>query len=447
MGPYKEILMNRLFPIFDAIRATNSIKEKLNILAKVKDTQYLEGVLRYCYDTITYTYGITPKTIRNTPDTSKDSEPLLGDMFTVLEALNCKDFTGLGALHYCKRFIKSNPALENLFLMILDRDLKLGLNARSLNKIYKGLVQKPKYNRCAVYSKSLGSKITYPAYVQLKCDGTYREAHVFDGKVTFRTRSGEEYKNPIMEEALRLYPNGFYFGEFTIGTATKPDVNRSIGNGLINSLNPPYEKIHFTMWDFLTDDEYNGLAQTAYQYRFMRLMQNHLLATNSTDLVHIVPTYEVDDLQNALETTKEWMDKGLEGAILKDKNMYFKDGTNNKQLKLKLKVDCEMRITGFTEGEGKRAGKVGAILFSNDAGTIKGSCSGFSDNEMNQFTNDPYYYIGKIMTVQFNDLSKSPENDYFALTHPRFIEIRMDKTETDSLSKVRDLVEMAKNLA
>ena len=65
---------------------------------------------------------------------------------------------------------------------------------------------------------------------------------------------------------------------------------------------------------------------------------------------------------------------------------------------------------------------------------------------MIEFTNDKAKFIDKIITVEFNDLTKSDSNDYYALMHPRFIEIRNDKNETDTLSKVIELRDMAKNI-
>ena len=159
-----------------------------------------------------------------------------------------------------------------------------------------------------------------------------------------------------------------------------------------------------------------------------------------------MPSYLVNDAKAALERSSEFMNQGLEGGVLKDTNMVFKNGTNQQQLKIKLKVDCEMRIKGFTEGTGKREGYVGAIIFENDEGTVKGQCSGFSEAQMIEFTKSKEAYINKIISVEFNDLTKSENNDYYALMHPRFIEIRNDKTETDTLEKVIQLRDMAKNI-
>ena len=258
-----------------------------------------------------------------------------------------------------------------------------------------------------------------------------------------KTRAGEIVENPVVAEQMKNFPNGYYTGEFTIGQALVA-MNRSEANGLINSDNPPYERIIFTIWDFLSEDDYSGKDPSLYIYRFNALKS--YLSLHEHKNIALVPCWIVHNIEEVLEKTSTIMQHGLEGAVLKDMGMIFKNGTNQQQLKIKLKVDCEMRIKGFTEGTGKREGYVGAIIFENDEKTIRGQCSGFSEAQMIEFTNDKAKFIDKIITVEFNDLTKSDSNDYYALMHPRFIEIRNDKNETDTLSKVIELRDMAKNI-
>ena len=65
---------------------------------------------------------------------------------------------------------------------------------------------------------------------------------------------------------------------------------------------------------------------------------------------------------------------------------------------------------------------------------------------MDYFTEHQDDLIGKVFEVKFNDVTKAEGNDYFALSHPRFVEWRNDKDETDTLEKVLKLKEMAMNL-
>ena len=83
------------------------------------------------------------------------------------------------------------------------------------------------------------------------------------------------------------------------------------------------------------------------------------------------------------------------------------------------------------------------MTYESDDGKIKGSCSGFSDEQLEQINNNRDWYIGKIIAVGCNDITKGRDNDYYALSHPRFDEVRTDKTETDTLERALEIKQMA----
>ena len=430
--------------ILNELNESNSSNYKLDILKKYKDNSELKKLLELTYNRNKYNFNVSKNCI------IKDNPSILesNGSKTVDELLSALEILGEGTIrgNEAHQFVCNHlKCLDNdnkeIFLNVLGRDLKIGLNVKSINKVFKNLIPKPNYMRCAVLSEKTLKKIKFPAFIQLKMDGTYREIHVADGQVTGKTRSGEEYFNPVLFKEMMNFPNGYYTGELTIDGES-----RFTGNGLINSLNPPYEKITFTVWDYLTDDDYLEKSKTPYYSRFESL--SNIIEKHKSNRVKLVPNHEVNSIDEALKYVSDWMEQGLEGGVLKDKNNVFKNGTSGTQLKIKLKVDAEMRITGFTDGTigTKREGKIGAIQFSNDEGTIKGQCSGFSDEELDLFTKNKDNLIGKIISVEFNDIVKSENNDYYALSHPRFIEIRNDKDETDTLEKVIQLRDMAKSL-
>ena len=430
--------------ILNELNESNSSNYKLDILKKYKDNSELKKLLELTYNRNKYNFNVSKNCIiKDNPNIlESNGSKTVDELLSALEILGEGTIRGNEAHQFVCNHLK---CLDNdnkeIFLNVLGRDLKIGLNVKSINKVFKNLIPKPNYMRCAVLSEKTLKKINFPAFIQLKMDGTYREIHVADGQVTGKTRSGEEYFNPVLFKEMENFPNGYYTGELTIDGES-----RFTGNGLINSLNPPYEKITFTVWDYLTDDDYLEKSKTPYYSRFESL--SDIIEKHNSNRVKLVPNHEVNSIDEALKYVSDWMEQGLEGGVLKDKNNVFKNGTSGTQLKIKLKVDAEMRITGFTDGTigTKREGKIGAIQFSNDEGTIKGQCSGFSDEELDLFTKNKDNLIGKIISVEFNDLVKSENNDYYALSHPRFIEIRNDKDETDTLEKVIQLRDMAKSL-
>lgn len=429
--------------ILNELNESNSSNYKLDILKKYKDNSELKKLLELTYNRNKYNFNVSKNCIiKDNPILESNGSKTVDELLSALEILGEGTIRGNEAHQFVYNHLK---CLDNdnkeIFLNALGRDLKIGLNVKSINKVFKNLIPKPNYMRCAVLSEKTLKKINFPAFIQLKMDGTYREIHVADGQVSGKTRSGEEYFNPVLFKEMENFPNGFYTGELTI-----EGESRFTGNGLINSLNPPYEKITFTVWDYLTDDDYLEKTKTPYYSRFESL--SDIIEKHESNRVKLVPNHEVNSIDEALKYVSDWMEQGLEGGVLKDKNNVFKNGTSGTQLKIKLKVDAEMRITGFTDGTigTKREGKIGAIQFSNDEGTIKGQCSGFSDEELDLFTKNKDNLIGRIISVEFNDIVKSENNDYYALSHPVFIEIRNDKDETDTLEKVIQLRDMAKGL-
>lgn len=425
------------------LNESNSSNYKISTLKKYQNSEIVKQLLKLTYDKNNFNFGMSRTRLLGILNESNFPEGIdkIDDYLDLLQE-NSGKLSGNSAKEFYSSLLQKLTEDSRIILLnILGRDLKCGINIKNINKVFKNLIPKPNYMRCAVFSEKLVKKIHFPAMLQLKMDGTYREFNVSNGTVSAKTRAGEEYQNEVLFDILKSFPDGYYMGELTIDGES-----RFTGNGLINSLNPPLDKIIFTCWDFLTFDEYTGKVKTSYIYRFNRL--HNLIENRDLKQVKLVENHIVNNVSEALKQVSLWMSEGLEGGVLKDFNNTFKNGTSNTQLKIKLKVDAEMRITGFTEGTPgtKREGKIGAIQFANDEGTIKGQCSGFSDAELEEFSKNKDSLIGKIISVEFNDVTKAENNEYYALSHPRFIEIRNDKNETDDLKKVIQLRDMAKML-
>lgn len=423
--------------ILDELNLENGGNYKLSVLKKYKDNELFKRVLKMTYDKVQFTYGISMKNIAYTPESGRSIS--LENALGVLESKFCtREYTGNEAIEELQKLL-SNLSEGNAYVLerIIDRDLKANTSTSSINKVWKDLITKPPYMRCGVYNEKTAKKISFPACVQLKADGRFSYIIKEDDIITFMSRSGEESNFPVFAETFKNLKNGVYAGELLVRGLT----DRSEANGLINSDNPPEDRMYTQLWDYLTLEEWNAKSsKNPYLERFKELssiVNKHLL----------IPTYNANNLQDALKATSDWMSAGYEGSILKDWSTPFKDGTSATQLKLKLEIDCEVRITGFTEGTKgtKREKTFGAITYENDEGTIKGQCSGFSDKQLEDFNSRREELIGRVITVQFNDLSKARGNDYYALSHPRFIELR-EKDETDTLERVFELREMAMQL-
>jgi ATP-dependent DNA ligase len=245
-----------------------------------------------------------------------------------------------------------------------------------------------------------------------------------------------------MEEEFRQLDDGVYIGEVLIRNIS----NRAESNGMLNSDNPPHDDIYMQLWDYISLDEYSRPKdkknKTEYAKRFEELKEQ--FEDKDFEHIEIIETKEVQNLPEALTHVSNWMKEGLEGGILKDRNNIFIDHTSPTQLKLKLEIDADVRLVGFEEGTPgtKREKTFGAMIYTTDDGKVQGRTSGFTDKELEDFNSRRDELIGKIFTIQFNDITKARDSDTYALSHPRFIEFR-DKTETDTLERILEMKKMA----
>jgi len=429
----------KIYEIIKELNKENGSNYKIAVLEKYKENKTLQKVLKYTYDRVSYTYGVSVKTIE-LPELHFDNLNLEVSL-SLLEQLNKREITGNLAREKVQAVLEALTKEDALvFYNIINRDLKINLGKTNINKVFKNLIVRPPYMRCGIYTEKTAKKINFPALVQVKADGMFQAVTVDQGQVTFTARSGEEREFPHLETKFKNFKDGVYIGELLVQGLS----NRSESNGVINSLESK-EKVYIQLWDYVTLDEYSRgkdkKNKTTYNQRFTDLIDYVVEDSN----IKIIETHSINNLQEALEYTSKWMNQGLEGAILKDQNNIFIDHTSPTQLKLKLEIDAEVRVTGFLEGTPgtKREKTFGSITFENDEGTIKGSTSGFTDKQLEDFNSRRNELIGKVYTVQFNDITKGRNNNFYALSHPRFVEFREDKDTTDTLKRVQEMKEMA----
>jgi len=503
--------------ILEELNLENGTNYKLNVLEKYKDNELLKRVLKQCMDKVVYSFGVTMKNVHAGP-----SENIieLSEALDYLEKLANREVTGNAAIALVEEVLeKVSKADREVIKLILGRDLKINMGRTNINKVIKGLITKPIYMRCDIGTKdTIQKNISFPAIVQLKADGTYRECSTNDigTNASFISRSGESYSYPLLEKLMKDIKPGYIHGEMTIicddkilelilpkvrKSDTKNGTNdaellekiylahkakdreyilpRSLGNGLLNSDDVPFENIVFEVWDFVSQEDYTlagnlkalkketskrlknkeitkeeqkriiseGIPKETYRERFENL--KNIISKIQSKNIRIIEHKEVQNLKEAYEFTSKKMKEGLEGAILKDYCMVYEEGTSKKQLKLKLIIDAEVRCVGFIEGTPgtKREKTFGALMFENDEGTIRGSTSGFTDEMLEIINNNREEYIGKVFTVQFNDITKARGSETCAFSHPRFIEFRNDKDTTDTLERCLEMKEMAMSLS
>jgi len=411
-----------MYKILQSIRDTNSTKEKQQILEANKDNKELQQVLKLTYDVVTYNYGLSLKTINHfKSERVKDKE----NSIELIKRLGLNPKSGNERISTIGNIIKlSSPKQAKLIKMIIDRSLKLGIGKTIINKVFKDLIIRPQYQRVSPLNEKTVKKMVYPLYCQKKQDGRYIQLTVSNGESASMTRQGENFDLPTyLSDDFKTLPDGVYLGELMVRSIPK---DRAHANRLINSNNKPND-IYLVVWDLVSDK--------IYEDRFEALTK--ALSNNKYKHIQIVESEVVDSLDEAMTIANNYIKNGYEGCIIKNKSTLYKNGTSRDMLKIKNISSAEVEITGFIEGKlgTKREKTLGALTFKSSCGLVTGSTSGLSDTLLEEINNNRESYIGKIIEVQFNELTKDNK-----LLSPRFIEIRTDKVEANNLENIKDMM-------
>jgi ATP-dependent DNA ligase len=188
------------------------------------------------------------------------------------------------------------------------------------------------------------------------------------------------------------------------------------------------EGLHFEVWDMISVGEFDlGYSGEVYSSRLSRLER---LLQNISNRVSLIETSEVVSLELAEEIAEQYISQGYEGAIIKSKDLLFENKTSKSQIKIKSEFDCDLLCIGVTEGNGKYKGLVGSLDCISACGNLKVSVGSGLTDEMR--SGDFKEYIGKIITVKYNEKITKKDSDEVSLFLPRFLEIRIDKDTADT---------------
>lgn len=424
------------------IRETQGTNAKLDLLRDYIKDETFQKVLFYTYNPF-YNYYIRklPKVVAGSLSVIDTFETI----FELLDDLRERRFTGNLAIEKVTNFIQHSPAkVAEVFLLILDRDLKMGINTSSINKVYPNFI--PTFDvMLAEAGVSLDKllKDNEWVYVQKKSDGKRCIAICKGNTVEFYARSGKEIENLVRHDELinsilmlrRSYMSEDFVldGELIIENEDGTDADRQISNGLIMKKNLPKNEVSrfsFVVWDILSlEDFQNDSTTTPYEERYYTLINN----IKWFNKLKVIETFVATTAERAMEITNDFMKRGFEGSIVKTPYHTYKRKRSKDWIKIKGWNEIDLKIVGYERGKlgTKYESCLGALVCSN--GTINCSVgSGFSDEQRLLIKED---VIGKVVSVKYNQLIKDVDGNY-SLFLPVFIEIREDKEEPDSMEKV-----------
>ncbi len=267
------------------------------------------------------------------------------------------------------------------------------------------------------YEKHAKKYLKYPCYVQPKLDGLRCIATRTEEGVKLWFRSGKEITtmNHIAKELElimkvgdifdgELYKHGGDFNTFTGAIRANKNLNPEIT-----------EQIKYHVYDC---PSINSLKENSiFDKRFF--LFDCALCKN----IIKVSTNKIYNFEQAIEFYKTCILKGYEGIMFRNIDMPYEQKRSYNLLKYKEFIDDEFIIIGGEEGKGILAGHIGSFIckieanrilkdigdkdvkFGNIDGTVKAKMDG-KTSYLKHLFNNPDEYMGKPLTIKYQNLSK-----------------------------------------
>ena len=402
------------------MNSSNSSNSKVEVMRS--SDRNIRRVLYYTYNSFMQ-YNITSKVINKRKDlVNKDTKFV--SIFNLLDSLNQRLITGHKAIEETNGFILNNPEYKELLCLILDRNLKIRVSVKLINKALPNLIPTFNVALAAKYDDKTKKKVDFRKdvwYVSRKLDGVRCLIVVDDkGKAKSFSRAGKQFHTlSLVENEIEKLgvKNVVYDGEMCIvdekGNEDFQNIMKEIGRK-----DHTIQQGLFQIFDFIPYEIFKkGSSDSGTFSQRVFALQNLLLGGNHMyiDFLEQIPVSNFEEIEALSLSASE---KGWEGLMLR-KNSTYKGKRSDDILKLKTFHDDEYKVVDTFSGPFryiKEGLEVEEEMLSGVAIEHKGNIvrvgSGFSIDQRKHLYNNPKDILGKIITVQYFEESQNQNGEY-----------------------------------
>ncbi len=324
---------------------------------------------------------------------------------------------------------------------VLTKRLNIGIGAKLINKAFnKEIIPDPSLMLAQDDEDEIKKWETIVC--EEKYDGVRVIAYMSGNEIKFYTRAFNEIPNQYLEkianECLILIKNSglngdwFFDGELT-------DLNRKSVSGKVTQMlkGKPLDSIGddliYNIFD-LEDAETLKSGRGIIPFDVRRSTLEGVFMTYKTSSLTLADSFLTSEKEDIYAYYNKIVAQGGEGVILKNPDHVYECKRSKNWIKLKEVNDCDLIITGWYPGEGKREGFIGGFYCEDSSGTVKVKVgAGFTDQDLKDLSENPDSQIGKVCAIQYNVIINDKNNNW-SLFLPRFIEIRNDKDTADDMN-------------
>jgi len=435
-------MLSKFNIFFQEINANTGRNYKISVLEYYKDDEDIRYLLDFIFNPY-ITSGLSTKKLNKetwyildtTPDTVFGSFKDLLEYIKVHNTGRDVDIANVKSWFMSGNSIIRHVTLEafdgqllNLAFNIIIKNIQLGVDAKTINKVIPGLI--PEFN------VQLSNKyFDKPDFVEgkefaitTKIDGSRIIAIKEAGQVSFYTRQGQKYEGLVdLEEELKIMP----FDNFVLDgeiVAINTDKENTYKNTMKLSRTKDLEKhgLKMLVFDYMPVANWKiQKCPLAYHTRRTTLsfMFEPAIKYEYFELLPLL--YVGNDTSMITKILDEQVAEGEEGIMINIWDAPYEFKRTNNLLKVKKFQDTEVEIIGFEEGTNKLAGTLGAFICKYKNNELRVG-SGLSDADRAYFWAHRDAFLGKMITIKYFEESVDSRTNLPSLRFPIFLRVRED---------------------
>lgn len=428
--------LNKVARIIEEVRLITSSKAKIHLLSKNKDNETLRKVLYYCYNS-DYQFGIKKTSLEKMNfDLEEHDNKWKNNLWVALEDL-AKSNINKQLINEVEKLISYYPdeKIQSLIQHILLKDMKIGMNSKSINKAIKGLIPTFDVMKASSYDEknsiAFNKKANKNGYMMMiKENGIRGEIIKENGHITVKSRQNKVVEGFYeLNEAFKNMPDGYLFeGEILAVGDFETSKEQFKETDKIYSTKGKKIGLMIKLFDLVPLDKfYEGEWNVEAIDR--KEMLKEMIEKNNNPLVQFLDViYEGKDtsiIQGKLEEVSK--DGKYEGLMVMLNDGKYESKRVKQILKCKLWQTADLEVIGLKESN-EKPNTLGSLIL--DFKGREQGCSGISDELKELWWNNPSTIIGKIIECKFKEITNDKDGNE-ALQFCTFIRVRDDKTKND----------------
>ncbi len=434
--------LGRLHSLLKSVRELNKVNDKVKKMVQYPDCREL---LQIVLDPYTV-FNITGKSLEDYEDkyspynavefqTPKNFEHLI----SFLKILSSREISGTEAKIACWKIISENKQYRDTLLCIFDKDLKIDMGIKKVNKAFPGLVEE--YEVCLaqkttdkkdpeLLEKWLEKINENPRMwtIQRKIDGLRCLIEIRDGKVTCKSRNGHQFTSLAkLEEAfMPIASTGaelVFDGEVCVIEEDGKE-NFSAAVSQVRRKVKQMENPKFIIFDAIPMKDFvKRKSELTYSQRYRSIMEfYHRFPSDSYEPIKSYP-FSSENFAKLMDVAEV---KGWEGLMLR-KNVGYEGKRTNNLLKVKKFYVEEYKVDSVNIDTMQLRDPETNLLVEEETmksvniihkRTVVNVGSGWSTEQRRHFYKNPDELVGRVISVQYQEESHNKNDDSISLRIP-----------------------------